>query len=415
MIDTLINSKRGCLMDSNQWLILGNGFDLQAGLKSTFTDFYTSRYNLNKIDQINHKWQETLLNNRDHISIWDLLICTYLQNKSDSLRDWKDVEGIIKDVLQGVHGTNIHFSSDIFQDATRVIPITWQFEEMLGGMSSLNNEEKRSLRDYWLCYYIINHLMTAYPIFKNYVQNHVDYGDSDNFILNLNEIRSILAPLLLKELKEFESSFSQYLDEQITSNKAYARNVNKLYEIVVADSTISTQVLSFNYTPKIKKDILGYRNIHGSLEDKNIIFGIDASFNENEDSFDPYLVKFTKTSRILKLTNNTMAINETDWSGQNVDQIIIYGHSLGEADYSYFQSIFDSVNLYHSSTQLVFAYSIYDSDRMEEIETTYETAVEKLMTRYGQSFSNQNHGRNLLHKLLLEGRIQIRLISSEIE
>nr|WP_278320969.1 hypothetical protein [Leuconostoc mesenteroides] len=142
---------------------------------------------------------------------------------------------------------------------------------------------------------------------------------------------------------------------------------------------------------------------------------MDASFNENEDSFDPYLVKFTKTSRILKLTNNTMAINETDWSGQNVDQIIIYGHSLGEADYSYFQSIFDSVNLYHSSTQLVFAYSIYDSDRMEEIETTYETAVEKLMTRYGQSFSNQNHGRNLLHKLLLEGRIQIRLTSSEIE
>ncbi len=372
-------------------------------------------HNLNKIDHIDHNWEETLLNNRDHISIWDLLICTYLQNQSDSLRDWKDVEGIIKDVLQGVHSTNIHFSSDIFKDATKVIPIVWKFGEMAVVMSTLSNEEKRSLRDYWFCYYIIEHLMSAYPFFKIYVQNNADYGDSDNSMLNLNEVRSILAPLMLEELKEFESSFSQYLDEQITGNTAYARNVINLYEIVVADSTISTQVLSFNYTPKIKKDILVYRNIHGSLEDKNIIFGIDASFNENEDSFDPYLVKFTKTSRILKLTNNAMTINETDWNGENVDQIIIYGHSLGEADYSYFQSIFDSVNLYHSSTRLVFAYSIYDSDRMEEIETTYETAVEKLMTRYGQSFSNQNHGRNLLHKLLLEGRVQIRLISSEIE
>lgn len=402
-------------MDSSQWLILGNGFDLQAGLKSTFTDFYSSRYNLNKVDHIYHNWEETLLYDRNHISIWDLLICTYLQNKSDSLRDWKDVEGIIKDVLQGVNDTSIHFLENIFDDATRVIPIVWQFDDMVDGISELDTEQQQFLNKLFLCYYIIKHLMSAYPNFKNYVLHKTNYGDSDNFQLNLNEVRSILAPLLLKELKEFESSFSQYLDEQITSNTAYARNVINLYEIVVADSTISTQVLSFNYTPKIKKDILVYRNIHGSLEDKNIIFGIDASFNENEDSFDPYLVKFTKTSRILKLTNNPMTINETDWNGQNVDQIIIYGHSLGEADYSYFQSIFDSVNLYHSSTRLVFAYSIYDSDRMEEIETTYETAVEKLMTRYGQSFSNQNHGRNLLHKLLLEGRIQIRLISSWIE
>ncbi|MEE8831320.1 MAG: AbiH family protein [Leuconostoc gelidum] len=397
-------------MDSSQWLILGNGFDLQAGLKSTFADFYSSRYNLNKIDLINYNWKDNLLKNRDHISIWDLLICTYLQNNSDSLRDWKDVEGIIKEVLQGVHGTNIHFSSDIFKDATKVIPISWQFEEMIDKSSELNNEEQRSLGDYWLCYYIIKHLMNSYPYFKKYVNDQADCGDSDHFMLNLNIIRSILTPLLLKELKEFESSFSQYLDEQITSDKEYEQNAKKLYEIVVADSTISTQVLSFNYTPKINNDILVYRNIHGSLEGKNIIFGIDASFNENEESFDPYLVKFTKTSRILKLTNNSITTNETDWNGQNVDRIVIYGHSLGEADYSYFQSIFDSVNLYQSATQLVFAYSIYDSDRLEEIETTYETAVEKLMTRYGQSFSNQNHGRNLLHKLLLEGRIQIRLI-----
>jgi len=397
-------------MDSSQWLILGNGFDLQAGLKSTFADFYSSRYNLNKIDLINYNWKDNLLKNRDHISIWDLLICTYLQNNSDSLRDWKDVEGIIKEVLQGVHGTNIHFSSDIFKDATKVIPISWQFEEMIDKSSELNNEEQRSLGDYWLCYYIIKHLMNSYPYFKKYVNDQADCGDSDHFMLNLNIIRSILTPLLLKELKEFESSFSQYLDEQITSDKEYEQNAKKLYEIVVADSTISTQVLSFNYTPKINNDILVYRNIHGSLEGKNIIFGIDASFNENEESFDPYLVKFTKTSRILKLTNNSITTNETDWNGQNVDRIVIYGHSLGEADYSYFQSIFDSVNLYQSAKQLVFAYSIYDSDRLEEIETTYETAVEKLMTRYGQSFSNQNHGRNLLHKLLLEGRIQIRLI-----
>lgn len=219
----------------------------------------------------------------------------------------------------------------------------------------------------------------------------------------------------MKELKKFESAFSEYLDEQILSDTGYVLNAKKLYKIIADDPIISTQVLSFNYTPKISNDILIYRNIHGSLKDKNIIFGIDASDNENGQGFDPYLVKFTKTSRILKLTNNSISNIKEDWNSQYVDQITIYGHSLGEADYSYFQSIFDSVNLYQSFTKLIFAYSIYDSDKSEEIETTYETAVEKLMTRYGQSFTNQSHGRNLLHKLLLEGRIQIQLIKPEIE
>jgi hypothetical protein len=34
--------------------------------------------------------------------------------------------------------------------------------------------------------------------------------------------------------------------------------------------------------------------------------------------------------------------------------IKFYGHSLGEADYSYFQAIFDSVKLYGGGTRLVF-------------------------------------------------------------
>ncbi|WP_310648964.1 AbiH family protein [Leuconostoc citreum] len=314
-----------------------------------------------------------------------------------------------------MHGTNVHFYANIFQDAAKVIPISWQFREMIHGDSTLDNDEKHALRDYWLCYYIIEKLVHSYPYFKDYVSEKTDLDDTENFILNLSDVRSILSPLLLKELKKFESAFSEYLDEQILSDTGYVLNAKKLYKIIADDPIISTQVLSFNYTPKISNDILIYRNIHGSLKDKNIIFGIDASDNENGQGFDPYLVKFTKTSRILKLTNNSISNIKEDWNSQYVDQITIYGHSLGEADYSYFQSIFDSVNLYQSFTKLIFAYSIYDSDKSEEIETTYETAVEKLMTRYGQSFTNQSHGRNLLHKLLLEGRIQIQLIKPEIE
>lgn len=307
-------------MDSSQWLILGNGFDLQAGLKSTFADFYKRRYylnNLNENNSINHNWEDNLLKNKKQSSVWDLLICTYLENNFDSLQNWKDVESVIKEILQGVHGTNVHFYDNIFQDAAKVIPISWQFRDMIDGASVLNTNEKHALRDYWLSYYIIEKLVHSYPNFKDYVSEKTDFGDSENFILSLSAVRSILSPLLLKELKKFESAFSEYLDEQLSSDTGYVLNATKLYKIIADDPIISTQVLSFNYTPKISNDILIYRNIHGSLKDKNIIFGIDASDNENGKGFDPYLVKFTKTSRILKLTNNSITNIKEDWNGQS--------------------------------------------------------------------------------------------------
>lgn len=34
--------------------------------------------------------------------------------------------------------------------------------------------------------------------------------------------------------------------------------------------------------------------------------------------------------------------------------------------------------------------------------------VTKLLAAYGESFDNKDHGKNLMHKLLLEGRLMVR-------
>lgn len=34
--------------------------------------------------------------------------------------------------------------------------------------------------------------------------------------------------------------------------------------------------------------------------------------------------------------------------------------------------------------------------------------VTRLMSQYGETMSNKDHGRNLMHKLLLEGRLTIK-------
>ncbi|WP_052690801.1 hypothetical protein [Bifidobacterium mellis] len=104
--------------------------------------------------------------------------------------------------------------------------------------------------------------------------------------------------------------------------------------------------------------------------------------------------------------------------GSKTNIIKFFGRSLGDPDYSYFQAIFDEVNLYGSDTRLVF---YYNQNRLNENKddekgknTTSESAqeemfekVNRLITTYGQTLDNKDHGRNLMHKLLLENRLQV--------
>ena len=98
-----------------------------------------------------------------------------------------------------------------------------------------------------------------------------------------------------------------------------------------------------------------------------------------------------------------------------------YGHSLGEADYAYFQAIFDSVSLYDSDVKLVFYYKPHVKPGEDSVtslsdqraKNTMATRVAKLLAEYGNTLDNENHGRNLMHKLMIEGRLEVRLLKGE--
>lgn len=80
-------------------------------------------------------------------------------------------------------------------------------------------------------------------------------------------------------------------------------------------------------------------------------------------------------------------------------EIKFYGHSLNEADYSYFQSIFDFYDLYaNNNVSLVFYYS----EGHEQNDAIY-----RLINSYGKTLANKDQGKNLMHKLLLENRLKI--------
>ena len=103
------------------------------------------------------------------------------------------------------------------------------------------------------------------------------------------------------------------------------------------------------------------------------------------------------------------------WKATPPAMIKFYGHSLAQADYAYSQAIFDGVDLYESQTRLIFFYRPWRKDDGKSISdaearTDMNHKVTKLLSTYGSTLDNKDHGKNLMHKPLIEGRLSVRTI-----
>ncbi|WP_420844023.1 AbiH family protein [Lentilactobacillus parakefiri] len=172
-------------------------------------------------------------------------------------------------------------------------------------------------------------------------------------------------------------------------------------------------MISFNYTLPFlyNKDssnfLQVYKNVHGHIDNRifnktekgetsSIIFGIDSQgINSKSPEY-----KFTKTYRTLDTTYKTVK----DLLNHNISEIIFYGHSLNKSDFSYFMAVFDNFDIYNNTKlSLTFAYnSTVPHDKIDKFNQ-----VSNLMFEYGRTLNN-NHGNNLLHKLIIEGRISLK-------
>lgn len=107
-----------------------------------------------------------------------------------------------------------------------------------------------------------------------------------------------------------------------------------------------------------------------------------------------------------------IAFSPTSVHGKATSLIKFFGHSLSEADYTYFQAIFDIVDLYDGDTRLVFYYRPYRDDDTGGTMARNETMqrVTRLLRAYGKTLDNMDHGKNLLHRLLIEQRLYLQRI-----
>lgn len=357
--------------------IFGNGFDLSCGLKSSYSDFFEDIFILNPTT-----YGEDSKNN-----FW-LRLFKELSTYSDSpLNNWTDIETQILLQLK-----NIEFLFDSF-----LILNLGNLEDGSSLKSKIANEIDRPTTKMKSILNVDSVLIT-YQLLKK------EYNSFE--IKQINEIQQRLKEDLIQLEEYFQVYLTKHLSSKLEVNVPIHDIATRLFDYRYRTSSLIDHLtrqysgynsidyyLSFNYTSPYKNKLI--RNIHGTLEKGNIIFGID--YDKAKNNFNKPPIEFTKSYRILE----NKAISTVNISN-DLDYICFYGHGLGEADYSYFQSIFDSVDLYHGKTKLVFYWTQFGNSNQYSIQVE---RVTNLIEKYGQTFTNKDHGRNLFTKLLLENRI----------
>lgn len=393
-----------------QLLIIGNGFDLACGLKSSYKDFFDNY--LKAISSTNSKmyWERYFQKT------------SYLNNNNDDY-SWTDIETQIFIQLQNVEflieNNLLKYKYYLNEDELK------EQINLILTESNKNTTLDSLMNTFYLLYSIFEYSIIDNPLklnnvltkikndllklekqFTNYLSNEIQNANSkietNNetattiFTENSYFIKSriLFATLLLFHINVNDTPLSVPSIEILQKFV----NSNLLTETLDVDSLsnfgiVENYVLSFNYTKPFP--FPNIRNIHGNLNNWNIIFGID--YDKVNTFFSNQPTQFTKSYRILENKLNSDMTIPSD-----LNKILFYGHCLGEADYSYFQTIFDTVDLYHGNTKLIFFWNNFNDKDQYNIQVE---RVTNLIEKYGQTFTNKDHGRNLFTKLLLENRI----------
>ena len=394
----------------HQLVVLGNGFDLECGLPTRFCHFFEPRIEALRSQDWKTTGKLEGLGYEATPTLWDFLL------QSKMYAPWYSVEDAMSDLVMSA-GNGASAPTGL---ASKLIARVLELAEAGGEETAASDADAQSRSDE-----------------EDLLRNASEFMAIDC----AETLRNADAPWSSQELVEYlsmqlsklEDNFGNYMTWICDGNGEYVERSVALLRWMLDDGwpveeklLLNTTVLSFNYTNPFKRSIgqaddFRLINVHGSL-DEGIIFGIDGT----KCADNPLAFPFSKTYRVITAGTDfgEGAVHAAGGRLLSHETRVVkfYGHSLGEADYAYFQAIFDSVNLYASDTKLVFYYKPHlkpgddGADALlsdQRAKNTMAARVTRLLAEYGKTLDNEDHGRNLMHKLMIEGRLEVRLLKNE--
>lgn len=342
------------------YFIIGNGFDLEAGLPTSYPDFLAFieaiQYHFQNIISYNDKQNELL---QKYINI------RKEKRKSIDLSKWKKTPQ---------NFWYCHFKKARIQKG-------WiDFENEIAYLIKVFEEEVKKADTVDQPVLFDLHSGFYRFIIKPITEIYEDIRDSmSGGYRELNKTYRQLRDLLLNELNELITAFDFYLqdfieEKEVEPTKAIRELCGKLTGFQ------ECRVLTFNYTSTFARLIktiapdvdVDYCHVHGRIgkagEAGNIVLGIDDK-KETNGEISVLLAPFKKYyQRVFKETDS----NYTDWlrdiqaHADNNRELYVFGHSIGITDTDILNSFIISPNMKTT------VYSYDDKARADQIANMTE-------------------------------------------
>lgn len=277
-------------------LILGNGFDLDLGLKTSYKDFWESEfcpkdYPAPIIYHLNQRWEDNL----------------------EAVK-WYDLENELLNYYKTLRDPNL-------------------------GADILTTEEINFLRDFTSYGFLCGWYDEKIDLVNSLVNKGVLlYRESFRPAIDEHYKEDALKSPIWRDFKAFgliKEGLCKYLDTVVLPNNSTSTIAYQvlafLDEEAIKGSVVN--IYSFNYTPVQLMgrgpDAAIVHHIHGSCDEGKIIIGTrdDSTFVSSYDFLQKSFDKVYDPPALVEDLNDA-------------DEVVIYGHSIGENDRQYFKAFF---------------------------------------------------------------------------
>ena len=328
-------------------LILGNGFDLAMGRKTSYSDFveFANKLFLEKEDQLQSFLNS---NNVDIEKYKDNLYLRFInENRSSLGENWSNLEIMISQLAEAIDFYRLNPES-IYYSGKNTLRLVYPGKFRQEIVSQENFASKMFVAEIFYEKFTI--------LSWDRLERRIAISELNNLFINHLD--------LLTELLEIYLSYRDYIDfevEQIIHSETVLDAIDGISE---------ASVISFNYTHtpfklyKIPLEKIHF--IHGEIDLKRrkhnintMVFGIEYKETEINSDLIPYQ-KFYQ--RVVKETGNTYERffdQEFDISNgipRNVKNIIIFGHSVDPLDKEIFEKCFKLVDNKYYQSRFIFTY-----------------------------------------------------------
>lgn len=201
-----------------------------------------------------------------------------------------------------------------------------------------------------------------------------------------NYVKLLREPIDLDTYKSDVNILKVYLQKYLDSLEWTTMDISLGLKLIDKCLTTDLYILNFNYSNTIesyiqshlseKKNYIKINHIHGTLEDNDMIIGVQDNVDLPKKANFLYKSRHVNPQKVADISNIL----------KRAEKIIFFGYSLGETDHSYFDFLFETQSA-NEATSKNFIFYHYGDDARNELDYNLRMLTKKNLNHF---YANNN-------------------------